>query len=247
MKGHVKCGLECWFVLTQRQVLDTKRPVHHDRVAGGASHDSAFFAFGVKYFSWHLVVCISGKDKSVRLWNPHSGKHIKKFAGCHNQEVNDIRRLTFMRPSDSRVASAVLLVTHLFCQRIAADNSKFVSCGSDKLIFLWDVTSAQAIRKLTGHDRKVNALAFGPKEDVLLSASHDKTVKIWDLRTRARAPIQTLTDAVDSILCLMTHKDVPELQSGPFRLNHVSINYGHASACWLQQCCEQQGDHYGKC
>ena len=57
------------------------------------------------------------QDKSVRLWNPHGGKHIKKFAGCHNQEVNDVL--------------------------IAADNSKFVSCGSDKLIFQWDVTSGQ--------------------------------------------------------------------------------------------------------
>ena len=96
---------------------------------------------------------------------------------------------------------------HVAGRRIAADNSKFVSCGSDKLIFLWDVTSGQAIRKLVGHDRKVNALAFGPKEDVLLSASHDKTVKIWDMRTRSRAPIQTLSDAADSILCLLVHKD----------------------------------------
>ena len=146
------------------------------------------------------------KDKSVRLWNPHSGKHIKKFAGCHNQEVNDIRSLVVIDTLQGLQTS--LMQMFRVWSRIAADNSKFVSCGSDKLIFLWDVTSAQVIRKLTGHDRKVNALAFGPKEDVLLSASHDKTVKIWDMRTRSRAPIQTLSDAVDSILCLITHKDV---------------------------------------
>ena len=37
------------------------------------------------------------QDKSVRLWNPHTGKHIKKFAGCHNQEVNDVLTLGFTR------------------------------------------------------------------------------------------------------------------------------------------------------
>ena len=95
--------------------------------------------------------------------------------------------------------------------RIAADNSKFVSCGSDKLIFQWDVTSGQVVRKFSGHDRKVNALAFGPKEEVLLSASHDKTVRIWDLRARSNKPIQVLTGAADSVLCLMTHRDVPGL------------------------------------
>ncbi|CAK9082752.1 unnamed protein product [Durusdinium trenchii] len=131
-------------------------------------------------------IMTASQDKSVRLWNPHSGKHIKKFAGCHNQEVNDVL--------------------------IAADNSKFVSCGSDKLIFQWDVTSGQVVRKFSGHDRKVNALAFGPKEEVLLSASHDKTVRIWDLRARSNKPIQVLTGAADSVLCLMTHRD--EIMTG---------------------------------
>ena len=50
-----------------------------------------------------------------------------------------------------------------------------------------------------------------PQEEVLLSASHDKTVRIWDLRARGKGPIQVLTGAVDSVLCLMTHGDVPWL------------------------------------
>ena len=45
----------------------------------------------------------------------------------------------------------------------------------------------------------------------MLSASHDKTVRIWDLRARGNKPIQVLTGAVDSILCLMTHGDVASL------------------------------------
>lgn len=49
------------------------------------------------------------------------------------------------------------------------------------------------------------------QEEVLLSASHDKTVRIWDLRARGKGPIQVLTGAVDSVLCLMTHGDVPWL------------------------------------
>lgn len=51
-----------------------------------------------------------------------------------------------------------------------------------------------------------------PQEEVLLSASHDKTVRIWDLRARGKGPIQVLTGTVDSVLCLMTHGDVPWLR-----------------------------------
>ena len=68
----------------------------------------------------------------MRLWNPHSGKHIKKFAGCHNQEVNDLLTL------------GCHALKHLNVSRISGDNSKFASCGSDKLILQWDVTTGQA-------------------------------------------------------------------------------------------------------
>jgi mitogen-activated protein kinase organizer 1 len=112
----------------------------------------------------------------LRLWNPHSGLHVKTYTGPHNYEIND----------------AV----------IAEDNSKFISCGGDKQFFQWDVTSGQVIRKFVGHDRKVNALCYGPREELVVSASHDKTVRVWDLRSRSREAISVLDDAVDSVLCL---------------------------------------------
>jgi len=123
----------------------------------------------------------ASQDKSLRLWNPHSGVHVKTYKGPHNSEVCDVA--------------------------IAEDNSKFVSCGGDKQFFLWDVTTAQVIRKFVGHDRKVNAVCYGPNEEVVLSASHDKTVRIWDLKTRSRAPIQVLSDATDSMLCVLVAGD----------------------------------------
>mmetsp|Transcript_49 Transcript_49/g.169 ORF Transcript_49/g.169 Transcript_49/m.169 type:complete len:386 (+) Transcript_49:34-1191(+) len=128
-------------------------------------------------------VLTTSQDKSLRLWNPHNGTHVKTYSGEHQQEVND----------------AV----------ITNDNAKFFSCGSDKQVFQWDVTTAQVIRKFPGHDRKVNALAFGgPSQDVVLSASHDRSVRLWDLRARSRMPIQTLDDATDSVLCVVTAGDV---------------------------------------
>ena len=33
----------------------------------------------------------------------------------------------------------------------AQDNSKFASCGRDKDVFMWDVPTAQVIRKFEGH------------------------------------------------------------------------------------------------
>mmetsp|Transcript_45738 Transcript_45738/g.122547 ORF Transcript_45738/g.122547 Transcript_45738/m.122547 type:complete len:409 (+) Transcript_45738:66-1292(+) len=131
-------------------------------------------------------VLSASQDKTLRLWNPHTGAHVKTYQGPHNHEVADVV--------------------------ISEDNSKFISCGGDKHFFQWDVSTAQVIRKFVGHDRKVNALAFGPNQDVVLSASNDKTVRIWDLRTRSRGSMQSLAEATDSVLCVAVAGD--EIVSG---------------------------------
>jgi len=41
--------------------------------------------------------------------------------------------------------------------QISKDNNRFASVGGDKNAFIWDVATAKIIRKLTGHDSRINA------------------------------------------------------------------------------------------
>jgi len=43
--------------------------------------------------------------------------------------------------------------------------------------------TGECIRTLLGHDALVRALALDPASGRLVSASYDKVVKVWDLRT----------------------------------------------------------------
>lgn len=90
----------------------------------------------------------------------------------------------------------------------AKTSGGFVATGSrDKTIKLWDTTTGQCIRTLVsplckefsfqqptslnvqtqtlqvGHDNWIRALSFHPNGKFLLSASDDKTVRVWDLLT----------------------------------------------------------------
>ncbi len=98
----------------------------------------------------------------------------------------------------------------------------FVATGSrDKSIRIWDALTGQCLRVLVraacvccqappahypittqnGHDNWVRALVFHPSGKFLLSASDDKTIRIWDLQTGRL--LKTLQDAHDHFITTM--------------------------------------------
>lgn len=112
-------------------------------------------------------------DRSVRLFNPASGTLIQTYS-AHGYEVLDLA--------------------------VASDNDRFVSVGGDKTVFLWDVASAQTLRRWSGHAGRINTCCWGGEGDSLvLTGSFDSTVKIWDTKQRSERPVMTLSDAKDSI------------------------------------------------
>ncbi|XP_069460205.1 WD repeat domain-containing protein 83 [Ambystoma mexicanum] len=113
-----------------------------------------------------------GSDKSLKLWNPHRGTHLKTYSG-HGYEVLDAAG--------------------------SFDNSQLCSCGSDKTVVLWDVAKGQVIRKFRGHAGKVNCVQFNEEATVILSGSIDSTIRCWDCRSRRPDPIQILDEAKDGV------------------------------------------------
>jgi histone-binding protein RBBP4 len=87
----------------------------------------------------------------------------------------------------------------------------FASCGDDRLVALWDVRdggSGDATKpkarippsSASAHKEDVMSLSFNPfQEFLLLTASVDKTVKLWDTRNLAKA-LHTFAAHTDEVL-----------------------------------------------
>lgn len=88
--------------------------------------------------------CMSGsEDRNVCLYNPSKNILIKTYKGLHNYAVHSIA--------------------------IANDNGKFVTAGTDKIVFLTNVEDGKPIRKYQGHSATVNCVCLNEDNNVIVS------------------------------------------------------------------------------
>lgn len=59
------------------------------------------------------------------------------------------------------------------------DGSRLVTSNSDTNLTIWDAVTGQAIRTLTGHTKRVNAVSWNNGQQIA-SSSIDGTVRVWD-------------------------------------------------------------------
>lgn len=162
-----------------QDVMSSAAPFPTTPLARLAGHNGPVHAVTFSSGSGQYVLTGSA-DRNIRLFNPSSSKRqlIQTYA-AHGYEVLDLA--------------------------VAEDNSKFVSVGGDKTVFLWDVATAQTLRRFTGHAGRINACCFGGEggdgsgESVIVTGSFDGTVKCWDLRSRSEKPLCTFAEAKDSV------------------------------------------------
>lgn len=154
--------------------MSSNGPFPTRKIARLTGHNGPVHAITFSAGSGQYILTGS-QDRNVRLFNPTT-QHLIQTYKAHGYEVLDIS--------------------------VAQDNRSFLSAGGDKIVFFWDVETAQATRRFTGHTARVNTCTFGgPGDTVAVTGSYDGTVKIWDMRNRSsdHRPLLSLSDARDAI------------------------------------------------
>ncbi|EGG15851.1 WD40 repeat-containing protein [Cavenderia fasciculata] len=152
-------------------------------------------------FNYDGQYCMTGsQDRLVRLWNPAKGLRVHTFEG-HGYQVLDVA---------------------------ATRDSRFLLSCAEKQLYQWDVATGEIIRKFRGHPQTINTIALGgcppnssgtdnqmqqAQDNLLATGSYDKTVKIWDMRSRSSDAIQTMEEAQDSVTSVLFNDQDYELLS----------------------------------
>ncbi|KAF7870151.1 uncharacterized protein EAF02_009341 [Botrytis sinoallii] len=108
-------------------------------------------------FDSKLIVTCSA-DKNIRLWGLDFGDCHKAFFG----HQDSILQVTFIPHSQD------------------GNGHHFFSTSKDKMIKYWDGDKFEQIQRLDGHHGEIWALAVSRTGDFFVSASHDKSIRVWE-------------------------------------------------------------------
>ena len=113
------------------------------------------------------------------IWDVWCGQVLKKTKGKHKGFVNSLK--------------------------YSGDGSKFLSCGVDKRIKIWDggtgeLVKGAAMKKDGGHTGSVYDACWSPDNSQIFSVSADKTCRLLDVQSRECIKTTTLGEQVSSVL-----------------------------------------------
>lgn len=110
------------------------------------------------YISDSAIIVSASTDKSVMFWRADDGERLRLMPDIHTK---DVLYLAFSN-----------------------DYRRMATASADGTIKVWDTQTDTLVANLSGHKDWVRSVTFNPKDNnSLLSASDDRSIRLWNLET----------------------------------------------------------------
>jgi WD40 repeat protein len=139
-----------------------------------------------------------GEDRRLIVWDIVRGARLHTLQG-HTKAITGVailraRPIVVSTSEDGTIRTWDLqtgrpLATHtcptaLTGVAVSRDGTVAAAAAADGALGVWNLAKEGGLDWLTGHSAPITALEMSPQADTLVSASDDKTLKLWDLATR---------------------------------------------------------------
>ncbi len=152
---------------------------------------------GVLAVAWSpdgTQVATAGRDETVRLWDLAKAEQLRKLEG-HRSWVCGVgfadattlvsagadQRIIRWDVNSGEILSEMDQGARVQSLVVAADGTRAYAAGSDGVIVGWDLAGGERVGTWSGHRGAVTALALSPDGSMLVSASLDSTLLVWEL------------------------------------------------------------------
>jgi guanine nucleotide-binding protein subunit beta-2-like 1 protein len=76
---------------------------------------------------------------------------------------------------------------------LSSDSMFALSCSWDGELRLWDLSTGATTRRFVGHNKDVLSVAFSFDNRQIVSASRDRSIKLWNTLGECKYTIQVLS------------------------------------------------------
>ncbi|KAH6636989.1 WD40-repeat-containing domain protein [Chaetomium tenue] len=233
--------------MTQRAPKFPTRPVAQLLGSNGPVHALAYSASPGTY------ILTGSSDRSIRLYNPSNTTPAPSTTTTSNTITTPTANPPAKPPPPLPIGKQIQTYTsHAYAVlslAISPSNAHFCSGGGDRAVLLWDVATAQTLRRFgsasTAHSHagRVNAVCFAGStaggggggsgglgvsggDSLVISGGLDCTVRVWDVRAGGARPVQVLSEARDSVTALAVDGEVILAGSVDGRVRGYDVRLG---------------------
>jgi WD40 repeat protein len=158
-----------WEIYSGRRIIDLDGTIGPPVYAAAFSPDGRRIAVGVHAGIFHILELGSGK-RIQSMFHDSAAAH------------SIIRHLAFS-PVGDRVVSSIVQIAVSTSDRGKADVNN---------IKVWNINTGQLIHTLVGHRDEIVAIGFSEDGRRIVSASMDRTIRVWDAQTGSSLGQMTL-------------------------------------------------------